>query len=150
MNARLTFFRSQAWSARRSWPRSTPSDRCGVKRPRLPERSLQQEPAIPRTGIRQSKRRLLCFAGFSAAVICAGPTRTIEAQDILVVQAPDMRTDLGFRDGSYLVHHEVANRFAQTTSAGLGKPSKSKRKSRGNLPGWRSPGKSRKPTQSID
>ncbi len=32
----------------------------------------------------------------------------IEAQDILVVQASDMRTDLGFRDCGYLVHHEAA------------------------------------------
>src|SRR6266446_2997961 len=34
----------------------------------------------------------------------------IEAQDILIVEAPDARPDLGFRNGGYLVHHETARR----------------------------------------
>ena len=50
--------------------------------------------------------------------------------------------------GTKLEGHK-ANRFTQTTSAGLGKPSKSKRKSRGNLPGWRSPGEVKK-TNTIN
>jgi hypothetical protein len=32
----------------------------------------------------------------------------IEAEDILVIEAPDMSADFGFRDGGHLVHHQAA------------------------------------------
>ena len=35
----------------------------------------------------------------------------IETQDILVVQAPDKRTDFGYRNGGHLVHHKAAGRW---------------------------------------
>jgi hypothetical protein len=41
---------------------------------RLLRSSCREKPAIPSTGIRQSKRKLLCFAGFSAAAQMSSPS----------------------------------------------------------------------------
>jgi hypothetical protein len=60
--------------ARGDLSQDQPCDRHGVRSPRESKWSLRQKPAIPSTGIRQSKRRLLGFAGFSAAAQMSSPS----------------------------------------------------------------------------